>query len=63
MIILFSAEKPGRIVRENFAFIPISNLEIKFENDYFALALKNLLERKKETDFIDKIVAEHKKRN
>lgn len=63
MIILFSPDKPGRIIRENFAFIPVLSSDLKFENEYFALVLKSLLERKKETDFIDKIVAEHKERN
>lgn len=62
LVILFSPEKPGRIIRENFAFVPVSGSDIKLETEHFALVSKSLLEQKTEKDFLDRIVNEHKGR-
>lgn len=63
LVILFSSEKPGRIVRENFAFVQVSGSDIKMETEHFAMVSKSLLEQKAEKDLLDRIVSEHKGRH
>ena len=61
-IIVVSFVKPGKTIRDNFLTTALSEDEIFFENDYFALIEINILEKKiNQKDFIEGLITEYKK--